>query len=107
MRSAVCLVVVLVGTSLLRAQAADTTIRLIVQADDMGAAHGINAATIDAYQHGIVRSTNVIMPSPWVPEAAALLNQNPGLEVGVHLALTSEWTSIKWRPLTQAPSLVH
>ena len=47
------------------------------------------------------------MPSPWVPEAAAMLNQNPGLEVGVHLALTSEWTSIKWRPLTHAPSLVN
>lgn len=84
----------------------DTTIRLLVQADDMGAAHGIDVATIEAYRHGIVRSTNVIMPSPWVPEAAALLNQNPGLDVGVHLALTSEWTSIKWRPITHAPSLV-
>ena len=27
----------------------------------MGAAHGINVATLDAYQHGIVRSTNVIL----------------------------------------------
>ena len=103
----VCLLLVLVSAALLRAQPPDPAIRLIVQADDMGAAHGINVATIDAYQHGIVRSTNVIMPSPWVPEAAAMLNQNPGLEVGVHLALTSEWTSIKWRPLTHAPSLVN
>src|SRR4029079_13112675 len=107
MRRIICLVVVFVSAAMLRAQAPDTAIRLIVQADDMGAAHGINVATIDAYQHGIVRSTNVIMPSPWVPEAAAMLNQNPGLEVGVHLALTSEWTSIKWRPLTHAPSLVN
>src|SRR4029078_10372965 len=107
MRRIICLVVVLVSAAMLRAQAPDASIRLIVQADDMGAAHGINVATLDAYHHGIVRSTNVIMPSPWVPEAAALLKQTPGIEVGVHLALTSEWTSIKWRPLTHAPSLVN
>jgi chitin disaccharide deacetylase len=81
-------------------------IRLIVQGDDMGVAHGIDLATIEAFQHGLVRSANVIVPAPWLPEAARLLNENPGLEAGVHLALTSEWASIKWRPLTHAPSLV-
>jgi chitin disaccharide deacetylase len=88
------------------AETPDAAIRLVVQADDMGAAHGIDVATIDAFQHGIVRATNVIIPAPWLPEAARLLNENPRLEVGVHLALTSEWSSIKWRPLTHAPSLV-
>src|SRR5205085_1008547 len=34
------------------------------------------------------------------------VNENPGLDVGVHLAITSEWDNIKWRPLTHAPSLV-
>lgn len=29
-----------------------------------------------------------------------MLNENPGLDVGVHLALASEWEAIKWRPLT-------
>jgi predicted glycoside hydrolase/deacetylase ChbG (UPF0249 family) len=81
-------------------------IRLIVQADDMGAAHGINVATIRAYKDGVVRSANVIMPAPWTPEATRLLNENPGLDAGVHLALTSEWQNVKWRPLTHAPSLV-
>lgn len=33
--------------------------------------------------------------------------ENPGLEVGVHLTLTSEWDNVKWRPLTHAPSLVN
>jgi chitin disaccharide deacetylase len=80
-------------------------IRLIVKGDDMGAAHGINVATIDAYKHGILTTTNVIVPGPWFPEAARLLKENPDLDVGVHLALTSEWENIKWRPLTHAPSL--
>jgi chitin disaccharide deacetylase len=81
-------------------------IRLIVQADDLGVAHGINVASIQAYTQGIVRSVNVIVPAPWTPEAVALLDQHPDLDAGVHLAITSEWSSIKWRPLTGAPSLV-
>ena len=57
----------------------------------MGAAHGINVATIDAYKRGVLTTTNVIVPGPWFLEAARLLKENPGLDVGVHLALTSEW----------------
>ena len=72
----------------------------------MGAAHGVNTATIHAYKQGILRSTNVIVPGPWFLEAAQLLKDNPGLDVGVHLCLTSEWQRVKWRPLTVAPSLV-
>ena len=87
-------------------QPAPTGIRLIVKGDDMGAAHGINAATIDAYKNGVLTTTNVIVPGPWFLEAARLLRENPGLDVGVHLALTSEWSDVKWRPLTYAPSLV-
>jgi predicted glycoside hydrolase/deacetylase ChbG (UPF0249 family) len=80
-------------------------IRLIVQADDLGAGHGINVAAIEAYKRGIVRTANVLMPSGWVPEAAKLLNENPGLEAGIHLTVTSEWSTVKWRPLTLASAL--
>ncbi len=86
--------------------AASGKIRLLIQADDMGALHGINAATITAYKEGIVRATNVIVPGPWLLEAARLLNESPGLDVGVHLTLTSEWDFIKWRPLTPMRSMV-
>lgn len=81
-------------------------IRLIVKADDMGAGHGINVATIAAHTRGVVTTANVIVPGPWFPEAARLLNENPSLDAGVHLAITSEWENIKWRPLTYAPSIV-
>lgn len=91
----------------LRPGAAQTggEIRLIAQGDDMGAAHGINTGTLRAYKEGILRATNVLMPGGWVPEAAAMLAANPGLDVGVHLTLTSEWETVRWRPLTNAPSL--
>lgn len=96
---------VLVATSLLSARQPGE-IRLIVKGDDMGAGHGINVATIEAFKRGIVRTTNVIVPGPWMPEAVKLLREHPDLDVGVHLALTSEWERVKWRPITHAPSLV-
>ena len=98
------LVTILAGALVL--QPASTGIRLIVKGDDMGAAHGINTATIAAFKHGILTTTNVIAAGPWFPEAVRLLKENPGLDVGVHLALTSEWDNVKWRPLTSVPSLV-
>lgn len=87
-------------------QPASQEIRLVIKGDDMGAAHGINTATIKAFKTGVLTTTNVIVPGPWFPEAARLLKENPGLDVGVHLALTSEWDNIKWRPLTYSPSIV-
>jgi len=79
---------------------------LIVKGDDMGAGHGVNVATIDAHRRGILTTTNVIVPGAWFPEAVRLINENPTLDVGIHLALTSEWTNVKWRPLTSVPGLV-
>ena len=85
---------------------AEGRVRLIVQGDDLGVGHGVNEATLQAYRDGILRSANVIVPGPWLLEAAESFCDNPGLDAGVHLAITSEWSSVKWRPLTGAPWLV-
>jgi predicted glycoside hydrolase/deacetylase ChbG (UPF0249 family) len=79
--------------------------RLIVRGDDMGYAHGGNIALMQCSNEGIQTSIEVIVPSPWFPEAVALLKANPGIDVGVHLALTSEWDNVKWRPMSTALSL--
>ena len=81
-------------------------IRLLARADDMGSSHGANVGCLRTFREGIVRSVEVIVPGPWFPEAVRLLGENPGLDVGVHLCLTSEWEGIKWRPLTAARTLV-
>lgn len=79
--------------------------RLIVRGDDMGFSHAGNEALIKCYKEGIERSIEVIVPSPWFPEAVKMLAGEPGIDVGVHLTLTSEWENVKWRPLTVCPSL--
>lgn len=81
-------------------------IYLLVRADDIGSSHAANLACIESYQKGIARSVEVMAPCPWFLEAAAMLRDHPGYDVGVHLTLTSEWSNVKWRPLTCAPSLV-
>jgi predicted glycoside hydrolase/deacetylase ChbG (UPF0249 family) len=80
-------------------------IRLVIRGDDMGYTHSGNQAIMKAYLEGIERSVEVIVASPWFPEAVTLLAENPGIDVGVHLAITSEWDNEKWRPLSDCASL--
>lgn len=80
-------------------------IRLIVRADDIGSSHSANQACIEAYQNGIVRSVELMVPCPWFEEAVKLLNENPNFDVGIHLTLTSEWSDYKWKPITCCPSI--
>lgn len=80
--------------------------RLLVCGDDAGALHSINDATIEAFDKGIERCANIIVPGPWFNDIAARLNERPGIIVGVHLTLTSEWDKVKWRPITDGKTLV-
>lgn len=79
--------------------------RLVVRGDDMGYTHSGNEALIKCYSQGFETSIEVLVPSPWFPEAVKLIRQHPGIDVGIHLDLTSEWENIKWRPLTDCKSL--
>lgn len=84
---------------------AQEPIRLLVRGDDMGFSHSGNEALIQSYKEGIERSIEVIVPSPWFPEAVKMLNENLGVDVGIHLVVTSEWDNVKWRPLTDCETL--
>lgn len=78
---------------------------LVIRIDDLGAFHSVNEACIKTYRSGIARSVEVMPVAAWYPEGVKLLKENPGLDVGLHLVLTSEWENVKWRPLTHCPSL--
>ena len=94
---------ILILSYIVRAQ--QQPIRLIVRGDDMGYAHAGNEAILKCFKVGIETSIEVIVPSPWFPEAVKMLEENSGIDVGIHLAITSEWSNIKWRPLSDCPSL--
>ncbi len=72
----------------------------------MGSFHAANLACLEAYRKGIVRSVELMVPGPWFTEAVRMLRENPGLDVGIHLVLTSEWSAVKWGPKAYVPSLV-
>ena len=78
---------------------------LLVRGDDIGSSHAANIGCIESYKNGIMQSVELMPPCPWFPEAVKMLKDNPELDVGIHLALTSEWDNIKWGPLTDAPSI--
>ncbi|NND33885.1 MAG: ChbG/HpnK family deacetylase, partial [Saprospiraceae bacterium] len=92
--------------SMLGAQGEEGPIRLIIRVDDMGCSHATNLGIVRSVKEGIATSVEIMVPTPWYPEAVAMLAEIPQIDVGIHITLTSEWTNIKWRPVTDVPSLV-
>lgn len=84
---------------------AQEEIRLIIRVDDMGFSHAANIACMQTLEEGVATSVEVMPVGPWFPEAVQMLAGKNHIDVGLHLALTSEWSNLKWRPLTYSPSL--
>ncbi|HET8644165.1 MAG TPA: polysaccharide deacetylase family protein, partial [Vicinamibacteria bacterium] len=78
---------------------------LIIHADDLGMSHSVNRATLEALEQGLISSASILVPCPWFPEVVRWARAHPQADLGIHLALTSEWTSFRWRPLSAAASV--
>jgi chitin disaccharide deacetylase len=82
---------------------------LIVNADDFGMYHAINAAVIDSIEHGIASSCSLMVPCPWALHAMHLLRQRPQIPFGIHLTLVCDTALYRWGPLMakeKVPSLL-
>jgi hopanoid biosynthesis associated protein HpnK len=60
---------------------------LVVNADDFGATSSINAAVMEAFGFGSLRSASLIVTGDAVDEAVQLARENPSLAVGLHLVV--------------------
>jgi predicted glycoside hydrolase/deacetylase ChbG (UPF0249 family) len=76
---------------------------VIFNADDFGLTGGTNAGIIGAFRHGLVRSASLMVTTPGFADAVELARAHPGLDLGVHLALTGVAPVL---PAAQIPSLV-
>jgi chitin disaccharide deacetylase len=73
---------------------------LVIHADDLGMAHSVNSASFTGLRRGIITSASVMVVCPWFSEVAHECRRNPGMDIGIHLTLTSEWPNYRWRPLS-------
>ena len=72
----------------------------IIHTDDIGMCQASISAFIELWDFGLISSGAAMVPCPWFPEAAAFCRENPQVDMGVHLTLTSEWESYRWGPIS-------
>jgi predicted glycoside hydrolase/deacetylase ChbG (UPF0249 family) len=73
---------------------------LIVNADDFGMCHSENLGTQKVFECGVVKGATMMVTCPWATEAVQMARSRNLTNIGVHLALTSEWGRYKWRPIS-------
>ncbi|MFX0093307.1 MAG: polysaccharide deacetylase family protein [Candidatus Hodarchaeota archaeon] len=73
---------------------------VIFHIDDMGITHAANQAAFECLEFGVASSGSVITTAPWFMEVAYKCQQNKKFDIGVHVTLTSEYSTCRWRPLS-------
>lgn len=75
---------------------------LIINCDDLGSSLSANRAIGEVLRRGVATSSTLMVPCPWALDGVRK-GQDGG--IGVHLTLTAEYPTYRWRSLTGAASL--
>ncbi|MBI4613704.1 MAG: polysaccharide deacetylase family protein [Planctomycetes bacterium] len=84
---------------------------LILHADDLGMCQAASAAARTIFGGGLAVSGSAMVPCPWFADLAtwAAEQKDAPPDLGLHLALTSEWKTYRWGPVlprSEVPGLV-
>ena len=82
---------------------------LILHADDIGMCYEANIAAKAYLTSGHIQSAALMAPCPWYNEIADWYKANPDYDLGMHLAMNSEWKWYRWGPVAgraKVPSMV-
>ena len=74
---------------------------LILHADDIGMCYEANEAAKNYLKAGHIQSAALMVPCPWYNEMANWYIENPEYDLGLHLAMTSEWKWYRWGPVAE------
>lgn len=73
---------------------------VIIHTDDIGMCQASVAAFRELWGFGLISSGATMVPCPWFPEAATFAREKDGVDLGVHVTLTSEWDTYRWGPIS-------
>jgi hypothetical protein len=82
---------------------------LILHADDIGMCYEANAAAKRYLPAGEIQSAAMMVPCPWFNEIAHWYKEHPEFDMGLHLAMNSEWKWYRWGPVApknEVPGMV-
>jgi len=75
---------------------------LILHADDIGMCYEANEAAKQYLTKGDIQSAAMMVPCPWFNEIANWYKEHPEHDMGLHLAMNSEWKWYRWGPVAGA-----
>jgi len=82
---------------------------IMLHSDDAGMCEEANIATISLLENGFIQSAAAMPPCPNFEDLIEWAKENPQIDVGLHLALTSEWKTYRWAsvlPVDEVPGLI-
>jgi len=73
---------------------------IMLHADDIGMCPEANEAAEKQLVDGVIQSAAVMIPCPNAKDFISWAKNNPKMDVGLHLTLTSEWKTYRWGTVT-------
>ncbi len=72
---------------------------LMLHADDIGMCYEANDSAKNYLTKGRIQSAAMMVPCPWFNEIANWYKENHEYDLGLHLAMNSEWKWYRWGPV--------